>query len=189
MIYLLWECIVFHRDEDPLFIELLDSFTHLKYNLPVFWTAHTHTHTSNPMSYRDTSPSLVKMDPEHRSSHPVNCLRNHLISWVFDKKKKKLWFCPKPFCLVWHIRDSLNILKCLAFGAEFHPEPDTLAHTHISRLQQARLGWIPRRHICVHTSWVWFEDVWLMPHMQPFKKTFLAHIHVRFLALRAKRKI
>lgn len=42
LIYLRRERIVFRGDKVPLFAEPLDTLTHLKYNLPVFRTAHTH---------------------------------------------------------------------------------------------------------------------------------------------------
>lgn len=137
MIYLLWECIVVRGDKVPLFVEPPGSFTHLKYDC---------THTSNPMSYHDASLSPVKMGPEHRLSHPVNCLRNNLTSWAFDRKKK-VWFCPTPFCLVWHIRASLNILTCLAFGAEFNPEPFVCAC-----VTTAGSSWLNLQasHLCPH---------------------------------------
>lgn len=93
----------------------------------VFRTAHI----PNPMSYHDTSPSPVKMDREYRLSQPVNCLRNHLISWESDRKKKKCGFVRNHF--IWpRTSASPNILNYLAFGAQFKSHTDThaRAHTH-----------------------------------------------------------
>lgn len=97
----------------------------------VFRTAHT----PNPMSYCDTSPSPVKMDREYRLSQPVNCLRNHLISWEFDRKIK-LWVCQKPFYLAWHISlpkyIKLSSLWSSIQSRRRHSCARTHTHTHTS---------------------------------------------------------
>lgn len=99
---------------------------------PITFQVFRTAHTPNPMSYRDTSPSPVKMDRKYRLSQPVNCLRNHFISWESDRKKKcgfvrNHFICPGTSA-------SPNILNYLAFGAQFNPDANTHArartHTH-----------------------------------------------------------
>lgn len=130
------------------------------------------------MSYRDTSPSPVKMDREYRLSQPVNCLRNHLISWEPDRKKN-CGFVRNHF--IWPgTSASPNILNYLAFGAQFNPDAATHAractHTHFQAWGIP--SWLNPQasRLCPHFLGL-VEDVWLMPHMQLklFEDNFSSH--------------
>lgn len=64
----------------------------------------------------------------------------------------ELWLCLKPFCLLWPVWASLDILSCLAGLAEFNPSQSlirTHTHTHMHVLMQIAFktaaSWCVRR--------------------------------------------
>lgn len=76
-----------------------------------------------------------------------------------DIWKIKLWLHHKPFCVLWHVWVSLDILSCLAVFAEFDPDQPLSMCMWICRQYSKHL------HYGVHSlSIKVFSGLWLSVH-------------------------
>lgn len=58
-----------------------------------------------------------------------------------DIWKIKLWLHHKPFCVLWHVWVSLDILSCLAVFAEFDPDQPLYVHVNMQTVFEAFTFW------------------------------------------------